>query len=225
MSSRRSNRCPAPLPARRYLRTPSRPRRRTRGSWRNRRLCRRAALLAPMAASSVAPVASGHERSLRPCLGTIIAPRRRATFRQTLLQAPRADPAGGVPGLPDARDLHDVARVRRVHEAAAPDVDADVAEAVEEDEISGRQLRAGHRAAVLVLPRDVVRKRDPDLPVDVHREARAVEARGRRSAPTVGNAQVAERDRHDLRMPPSRRRWRGVRRRRWLRRVLPVIWL
>jgi hypothetical protein len=26
-----------------------------------------------------------YERSLRPCLGTIIAPRRRATFRQTLL--------------------------------------------------------------------------------------------------------------------------------------------
>jgi polyphosphate kinase len=49
------------------------------------RLSRRAALLAPMAASSVAPVASGYEHSLRPCPGTSIAPRRRAIFRQTLL--------------------------------------------------------------------------------------------------------------------------------------------
>ena len=50
--------------------------------------CRRAALLAPRTVSSVAPVASGYERSLRPCLGTTIAPRRRATFRQTLLDTP-----------------------------------------------------------------------------------------------------------------------------------------
>ena len=50
-------------------------------------LCRRAALLAPRTASSVAPVANSYERSLRPCLGTIIAPRRRATFRQTLLSS------------------------------------------------------------------------------------------------------------------------------------------
>jgi hypothetical protein len=52
-----------------------------------RSLCRRAALLAPKTASSVAPVASGYERSLRPCFGTTIAPRRRATFRQTRLAA------------------------------------------------------------------------------------------------------------------------------------------
>jgi hypothetical protein len=39
----------------------------------------------PDAASSVAPVASGYEHSLRPCPGTSIAPRRRAIFRQTLL--------------------------------------------------------------------------------------------------------------------------------------------
>ena len=47
---------------------------------------RQAALLAPRAASSVAPVASGYERSLRPCLGTTIAARRRAIFRQALLR-------------------------------------------------------------------------------------------------------------------------------------------
>jgi len=39
----------------------------------------------PESASSVAPVASGYEHSLRPCLGTTIAPRRRALFRQTVL--------------------------------------------------------------------------------------------------------------------------------------------
>ena len=38
----------------------------------------------PEAASSVAPVPSRYERSLRPCLGTSIAPRRRAIFRQAL---------------------------------------------------------------------------------------------------------------------------------------------
>src|SRR5919204_594005 len=41
----------------------------------------------PEAACSVAPVASGYERSLRPCLGTSIAPRGRATFRQSLLHS------------------------------------------------------------------------------------------------------------------------------------------
>ena len=42
----------------------------------------------------------------------------------------------------EARDLHDVARVRRVDELAAADVDPDVAETVEEDEVAGRQLVA-----------------------------------------------------------------------------------
>ena len=39
----------------------------------------------PDAASSVAPVSSGYERSLRPCLGTTSALRRRAPFHQALL--------------------------------------------------------------------------------------------------------------------------------------------
>src|SRR4051812_29926972 len=41
----------------------------------------------PDAASSVAPVVIHYRDSLRPCLRTISAPRRRATFRQTLLGA------------------------------------------------------------------------------------------------------------------------------------------
>src|SRR5436190_9514297 len=39
----------------------------------------------PDAASSVAPVVIHYRDSLRPCLRTSIAPRRRATFRQALL--------------------------------------------------------------------------------------------------------------------------------------------
>jgi len=39
----------------------------------------------PEAVSSVASIANCYRRSLRPCLGTTIAPRRRATFRQSLL--------------------------------------------------------------------------------------------------------------------------------------------
>jgi len=53
-----------------------------------------AALLAPRAASSVAPVASGYEHSLRPCLGTTSTPRGRAAFRQAL-PSPRAAGPGG----------------------------------------------------------------------------------------------------------------------------------
>jgi hypothetical protein len=44
----------------------------------------------PEAASSVAPIATHYRRSLRPGLGTSIAPRRRATFHQPLLAPQRA---------------------------------------------------------------------------------------------------------------------------------------
>src|SRR5437870_6519904 len=72
----------------------------------------------PEAASSVAPVPSGYEHSLRPCLGTSIAPRRRATFRQALL----------VRSFLDA-PLRDVADADDSHRAFAVD-DRDVAEAL-----------------------------------------------------------------------------------------------
>ena len=51
-----------------------------------------------------------------------------------------ADVARRVPAFVEARDLDDVAGVRRVHELAAADVDADVAEPVEEDEVARLQL-------------------------------------------------------------------------------------
>src|SRR5256714_10685642 len=48
----------------------------------------------PDAASSVAPVVIHYRDSLRPCLRTSIAPRRRATFRQTLLARGRESVEG-----------------------------------------------------------------------------------------------------------------------------------
>jgi hypothetical protein len=69
-----------------------------------RSLCRRAALLAPRAASSVAPVASGYEPSLRPCLGTTIAPLRRATFHQSLLEQDLGGDLGRAPSAADEVD-------------------------------------------------------------------------------------------------------------------------
>ena len=47
---------------------------------------RRAALLVPRAASSVAPVTSGYKRSLRSCLGTTITPRRRGVILKRALR-------------------------------------------------------------------------------------------------------------------------------------------
>ena len=49
------------------------------------RLSRRIALLAPIRRPRSRPYLIRYERSLRPCLGTSIAPLRRATFRQSLL--------------------------------------------------------------------------------------------------------------------------------------------
>src|SRR5262245_40329044 len=50
----------------------------------------------PDAASSVAPVLTQYERSLRPCLGTSIATRRRGLFRKTLLGAVVVAPLAGL---------------------------------------------------------------------------------------------------------------------------------
>src|SRR5438477_529096 len=62
--------------------------RRSLDYWRGRGktlpLYRRA--VRPEAASSVGPIVIHYWASLRPCLGTAIAPRRRAPFRQTLLE-------------------------------------------------------------------------------------------------------------------------------------------
>ena len=59
--------------------------------------------------------------------------------------------------LGEARDPDDVARVRRVHELTAADVDPHVAEAAEEDEIAGRELVVRNRRSHAVLRRRVMR--------------------------------------------------------------------
>ena len=72
----------------------------------------------------------------------------------------------------EAVDPHDGAGVRRVDELVVADVDPDVAEAGEEDEVSGLKLRAGRvdGVRVVVLRHGVVRERDAELRVDVHHE-------------------------------------------------------
>src|SRR5436305_14561896 len=91
------------------------------------------------------------------------------------LETPAADEGRRVPAG-ERGDLDHVARVRRVDEAPAADVDADMSEPVEEDEVAGLELRHRDRAAVAVLRVRAVREGDADLPVHVHHEARAVEA-------------------------------------------------
>ncbi len=117
--------------------------------------------------------------------------------RRRLEDSSSAHVRGRVPAVRQARDLHDVARVRRVDELPSADVDAHVAEPVEEDEVARRELVARHGDAVVVLRRSVMRQRHAHLRIDVHREARAVEAGGRRPAPYVRDAEVLHRDSDD----------------------------
>ncbi len=56
-----------------------------------------------------------------------------------------------VPAVVQAGDLDHVARVRRVDELAAADVDPDVPEDVEEDEVARCELVTRNRCAVVVL--------------------------------------------------------------------------
>ena len=72
--------------------------------------------------------------------------------------------------------------VRRVDETPAADVDADVAEPVEEDEVARSQRPARDPAAEVELRDRVVRQRDPEVREDEAGEARAVEAAARRGA-------------------------------------------
>ena len=110
-------------------------------------------------------------------------------------------------------DLHDVAGVRSVDELAAADVDADVAETVEEDEVARLELIVGHGNAHAVLRIARMRERHADLRVGVHHEAGAVEASRRRSTPHVRGAEVLHRYADDSAVV----RGRGLNRRRRLR--------
>src|SRR5438270_529661 len=96
---------------------------------------------------------------------------------------------GRIPGVRQARDLDDGARVRRVDELAAADVDADVADVgLEEHEVAGLEVAVRHvRTGVPLRPRVVV-KGDAELGVHPHREPRAVKSGRAGAAPHVGDA-------------------------------------
>ena len=96
---------------------------------------------------------------------TLRAPTKRAEYQ----------PLSGCDG--DARP-----GVRRVDETAAADVDADVAEPVEEEQVARSQRPARDPAAEAELRDRVVRQRDPEVREDEAGEARAVEAAARRGA-------------------------------------------
>src|SRR5207249_12273049 len=74
--------------------------------------------------------------------------RRRAGLAQNPL---RAVVLGGVPAA-HAVDAHHGARVRRVDEPPAADVDPDVAETREEDEVTGLELAPRHGYGIRVVP-------------------------------------------------------------------------
>src|SRR3954452_25134957 len=83
------------------------------------------------------------------------------------------------------RDLDDVARVRRVDELSAADVDPHVPEAAEEDEVSRLQVAVRDRRSIAVHGSSVVRQGNADLGVDVHDESGAVEAARPAGAPDI----------------------------------------
>ena len=74
-------------------------------------------------------------------------------------------------------------------EPAGADVEANVTDAVEEDEVAGAQGPSADRAPAVELPERVVRQRDAEVREHVSREATAIEAARRaHAAPGVGHA-------------------------------------
>src|SRR5262249_44467849 len=67
-----------------------------------------------------------------------------ASSTRRWLDPPRADVVAAVPALGEAVDADDGARVRRVDELVAADVDAHMVEVVEEDEVARLELIARH---------------------------------------------------------------------------------
>src|SRR5712692_803446 len=111
-------------------------------------------------------------------------------------QAAGAVVAAGVPAGQRV-DLDPRAAVRSVDEAAVPDVHADVAETVEEDEVAGPQRAARDAPAEIEVGVGAVRQRDAEAVIDEPDESRAVEARARRAtAPAVRDADEVARKAH-----------------------------
>src|SRR5262245_9054372 len=117
----------------------------------------------------------------------------------TRSQPAGADPAGAIPVVVEARDRHVLAGLPGVDEPAVADIDAVVAEAIEEDEVAGLEAVARDRCAQLVLGRGVVRQRHADPRVYVAHEARAIEVRRPLAAPAIRRAAVLQGDLHHAR--------------------------
>src|SRR5207302_7412549 len=95
-------------------------------------------------------------------------PRSSVTQRAKRELRALGDSAGAVEAAVtgEAVDANDGAGVWRVDELAAADVDAHVAEAVEEDEVARLHLRLRDRQRRVPLRDGVVRQRDPELGID-----------------------------------------------------------
>src|SRR5437868_4135477 len=93
-----------------------------------------------------------------------------------------------------------LAGLGRVDVLPVADVEADVAESVEEEQVARLQAAERYAAAHVELRVRGVGEVDADVGVHPAREAGAVEARvGRGAAPVIGDAALAERDLHDAR--------------------------
>src|SRR2546423_10347557 len=103
------------------------------------------------------------------------------TTRAVVARAPVGEP----------RDLHARAGVRRVDEAAVPDVHPDVAEPAEEDQVAGLQRPAPDPPAEIEVRVGAVGQVDAELPVDVANEPGAVEAARTAAAPAIRDADEA----------------------------------
>ena len=140
-----------------------------------------------------------------------------------------------VPGAREAVDGHHGTGVGSVDEPPATDIDADVADAAEEDEVARLELCPRDVCTGVPLGIGGVRKRDSELGVDIGGESRAVESsrgaaapdvRGSAQSHCVGHGEVPDGDLSGRRAvrraarpwQPWPRRWRegsGARWRQW----------
>ena len=91
-------------------------------------------------------------------------------------RGPRAFELRRVPAVALAVEAHTRARVRRVDETSVADVEAHVAQAVEEEQVAGPEPVEPDAEAVSELSDGGVGEPNAEVPVHVRDEARAVEA-------------------------------------------------
>src|SRR5919108_3049258 len=101
-------------------------------------------------------------------------------------EAPRPDQSAPVP-VREAHDLDISAAVRRVHHTTAANVEANVAKAVEEEDVARLHASTSDSPAVAVESVRAVRQVDADAQIAPADEPGAVEARRRFTAPAVGH--------------------------------------